>query len=166
VGSTVFAEEAMETITKIKDFTRSDAWLFVSLYLAYPEGGKIDLKNIISVGDYLYKAIFNIDELLSGFRKFIDRGIIMVDNLEFEYSELGRLIINQYENIEGGLSHFEKIEHVEEYLNEIDSLRDPEPLCEYMLNYYKATYNTDYNPEKKRKSFWNIFITDAESNVS
>lgn len=63
--------------SKIK-FNWSDAWLLLSVIYAGGEGA--DLERIIAVGDGINHAIFNPDELESGFARLTSSGHIKEKN--------------------------------------------------------------------------------------
>ena len=50
-------------------FTWSDAWVFTSLYPNHKGEGRLELRNVISMGDALNRAIFTAEEPEEWIRK-------------------------------------------------------------------------------------------------
>ena len=90
-------------LNKEKYFNWSDAWVFTSIYYSTKDKDPINLKMIIGAGDMLNHSILNKEEINNGFYKLQKRGVIKIYNGILNYTDLGKLIINNAKKTNGGL---------------------------------------------------------------
>lgn len=84
-------------------FSWADAWVFTSFYATHKESGPLQLKEIISMGDGLNRAIFTADELKTGFSKLLSRGLLQFSGIQQCLTPLGRELAEKAEAVKGEL---------------------------------------------------------------
>jgi uncharacterized DUF497 family protein len=71
-----------DILTKDKNYNWSDAWLLLAVIYA-GQAGEATLEKIIAAGDAINHAVFNPDELESGFARLIAGGYVKEKNRIF-----------------------------------------------------------------------------------
>ena len=99
-------------------FTWSDAWVFTSLYPTHKGEGQLELRNVVSMGDALNRAIFTAEELKNGFAKLIARGILEFSGIMMRLTPMGKEIAENAEKVKGGL--FSRVDISLKVLNAYD----------------------------------------------
>lgn len=74
----------------ISEFSDSDAWVFASMILSFKNNDILNLRKIISAGDYLNHSILTLKELRSALVKFQKSGIIEISESRIKFMIIGK----------------------------------------------------------------------------
>ncbi|WP_010572339.1 hypothetical protein [Leptospira kmetyi] len=128
-------------------FNWTDAWVFTALYYSTKDGSELNLRNLISAGDYLNHAIFERNEVVEGLTKVQKRGLLLLKNQTISYSEIAEAIFEKFNKSKGG-----QFSRVDIMLKNLNSNRNKFPLidevnfCEFITDLLlKSAYESYSN---------------------
>lgn len=84
-------------------FSSSDAWVFASLILSFKNNEKLNIRKIISAGDYLNHSIFSLKELRAALIKLQKSGIIRISGSGIKLTRGGGRLKKECLKIRKGL---------------------------------------------------------------
>lgn len=100
---------------EIDFFEFSDGWVFMSLKGHSSKRERIELVNIIAIGDMLNHSIFTLEKLQNGFKKLQLKGLIKVEGEDIILSEIAQDILKNVMN--SGVGFFSLIDEVLKIIN-------------------------------------------------
>lgn len=79
----------MKNDNKKPGFSTADAWVFASLILSFKNNDNINIRKIISAGDYLNHSVFSLKELRTALLKLQKSEIIKINDSKIKFTQTG-----------------------------------------------------------------------------
>ena len=102
----------------VEYFEWSDAWVLTSLFMYSTDFKNLNLVNILANGDALNHAVFEFNELQSGFSKLVLTKLINVTENQIKLTKLGGEVKTKSEKLKGGL--FEKVDNTLKIITQLE----------------------------------------------